>query len=272
MTSTAKNGMIRADPSEDTTKQKDFDMKEEKHPQAKMELRSPFLKKLDNFFYHYKWHTIISLFLAVVLLVCSLQFCSKEAYDIEIMYAGPKSLNDRQIVLDIQNAFGRVSEDYNGDGKGVARMVSYWVDERCYGGTEDETVEGTDAAYFANSSLNNERAYVDEIAAGNLSICLLSPYLFYKVHKEGGFMRIDEICPELDESLYHKGDSGAVNHYGIVLSKTEFGKQAGLSSLPPDTILCIRKPAYHLLNASRVEEQHARSLEVFLSALRYENS
>ena len=69
-------------------------MNNEKKPQGELHLRSPFLKKLDNFFYHYKWHTVAALFLAIVIIVCSLQTCSKESYDVEIMYAGPKNLND----------------------------------------------------------------------------------------------------------------------------------------------------------------------------------
>ena len=84
-------------------------------------------------------------------------------------------------------------------------------------------------------------------------------------------MRIDEICPTLSEDAYLVGESGSVNHYAVVLAKTDFGKLPGLSTLPEDTILCIRKPAYHLLNASRVEEQHARSLSAFLGALSYQS-
>lgn len=247
-------------------------MNEEKQKAGDIALRSPFLKKLDNYFYHYKWHTIIALFLVLVLIVCSFQTCSKEPYDVEIMYAGPKNLNDKQTVLDIQNAFATFATDKNGDGKTAVRMVSYWVNEKYYGGdTEDEAISGADVAYFANTSYTNEKAYVDEIAAGNLSICLVSPYLFYMVHKEGGFMRIDEIFPDLDPSYYHVGEGGSVNHYAVRLSQTPLYSLAGLSSLPEDTILCLRKPAYHLLNASRLEEQHANSKEVFLNALRYKD-
>lgn len=243
-------------------------MDQEKQKAGEISLRSPFLKKLDNFFYHYKWHSIVALFLVVVLTVTLVQACSKEEFDVEVMYAGPKNLNDRQTVIDIQNAFAAVAPDENGDGKTVVRLVSYWVDESYYGG-EGKDMEGTDVAYFANNAMNNEKAYHDEIKAGNLSICLVSPHLFYQVHKEGGFMRIDELFPELDESVYHVGEGGSVNHYAIRLSQTDFGKLPGLSSLPEDTILCLRKPAYHLLNASRLKKQHANSTEVFLNALRY---
>ena len=243
-------------------------MKDERTPAGEIRVSSPLLKKLDNFFYHYKWHTVVALFLTVAILVCCFQTCSKEEYDIEVMYAGPANLNDKQTVLDIQNAFSRIAYDTTEDGMTVARLVSYWVDERFYNGDE-EALDGADIVYFANNSYNNENAYHDEIAAGNLSICLLSPYLFYQVHKEGGFMRIDELCPDLDESLYRVGEEGSINHYAVVLSKTAFGKQTGLSSLPEDTILCIRKPAYNLLNASRAEKQHENALKVFLNALLY---
>ncbi|MBE6655540.1 MAG: hypothetical protein E7609_01555 [Ruminococcaceae bacterium] len=245
-------------------------MNDEKQKAGDISLRSPFLKKLDNFFYHYKWHTIIAAFLAVVILVCSLQTCSKEPYDVEIMYAGPKNLNDRQTVLDIQNAFAGFATDENGDGKTVARLVAYWVDETYYENA-GEKAEGANVAHLANNSLTNEKAYHDEIQAGNLSICLVSPYLFYQVHKEGGFMRIDELFPELDESVYLKGESGSVNHYAVLLSKTPLGELPGLSTLPRDTILCLRKPAYHLLNASRLKKQHANAKAVFLNALGYKD-
>lgn len=243
-------------------------MNEEKIKGEEITLRSPFLKKLDNFFYHYKWHSIVALFLAVVLTVTLVQGCSKESFDVEIMYAGPKNLNDRQTVIDIQNAFAQVASDENGDGKTVARLVSYWVDESYYGG-EGTDMSGADVAYFANNAKNNEDAYHDEIKAGNLSICLVSPHLFYQVHKEGGFMRIDEICTELDESVYLVGEGGSVNHYAILLKNTAFGSLPGLSSLPDDTILCLRRPAYHLLNASRLKRQHENAKEVFLNALGY---
>ena len=244
---------------------------DEKQKTGDISLRSPFLKKLDNFFYHYKWHSIVALFLVVVLTVTLVQACSKETFDVEVMYAGPKNLNDKQTVIDIQNAFATVATDENGDGKTVVRLVSYWVDERYYGG-EGEDMSGSDVAYFANNALNNEKAYHDEIKAGNLSICLVSPHLFYQVHKEGGFMRIDELCPELDESMYLVGEGGSVNHYAIPLKNTDLGKLPGLASLPDDTILCLRKPAYHLLNASRLKKQHENSKEVFLNALRYTES
>ena len=66
-------------------------------PEAEMK----FLKWLDNFWYHHKWKTIISLFLIVVLTVCIAQLVEKEDYDACVMYVGaatngiPKSIEAR---------------------------------------------------------------------------------------------------------------------------------------------------------------------------------
>ena len=84
---------------------------DEKQKTGDISLRSPFLKKLDNFFYHYKWHSIVALFLVVVLTVTLVQACSKETFDVEVMYAGPKNLNDKQTVIDNQNAFATGATD-----------------------------------------------------------------------------------------------------------------------------------------------------------------
>ena len=154
-------------------------MHDEKLPQGEIKVNTPFLKKVENFFYHYKWHTIIGVFLAIVLVVCSLQMCSKEAYDIELMYAGPYNLSQQE-VFDIQASFSAVTPDNDENGESQSRLTSYWINEKYYGGSnaEDEAVSGADVGYLANNSLNNQEKFIDEIQLGNLSICLVSPHLF----------------------------------------------------------------------------------------------
>ena len=245
-------------------------MQDEKLPQGEIKLNTPFLKKVENFFYHYKWHTIIGVFLAVVLLICSLQFCSKEAYDVEVMYAGPCDVT-AQRRYDIESAFALVTPDTDENGKGQARLTQYWVNEKYYGGAnaKDEAVSGADVGYLANQSLTNQDKYIDEIMLGNVSICLVSPHLFALAQKEGAFVRIDELLPSLPIEMYHSEEEGTYNPCGVTLAKTAFGSLAGLSSLHEDTVLCLRKPAYNLMNAKRAEEQHEKAKAVFLAALRF---
>ena len=54
--------------------------------------------KLENFWYHYKWHTIAAIFALFVIIVCTVQCASNTKYDIQILYAG-------------DHVFGRTSSD-----------------------------------------------------------------------------------------------------------------------------------------------------------------
>ena len=46
-------------------------------------------KWLDNYWYHYKWTTIIVVSFAVILTICIVQMATKETYDITVLYTGP---------------------------------------------------------------------------------------------------------------------------------------------------------------------------------------
>ena len=245
-------------------------MEEKEKIQGEVKLRSPFLEKVDNFFYHYKWHTIIGLFLLAIILVCALQMCSQKEYDLEVVYAGPKSLSDKQTVLDIQNAFAEITEDKNGDGIKTIGVVTYWVDDTL--ADKESEIEDADLGYLMNNSYNNEEAFVDEMAAGNVVICLVSPHLFHLIDDEAGFMRVTDIFPDLaeyEEEVCVYDEDGDINRFGVVLSKTAFGQKAGLSSLPEDTVLCVRKRAAlkAWYSGKSAEEHHAFSVEVFRKAL-----
>ena len=173
-------------------------MADEKQSAGDIKISSPLLKKLDNYWYHYKWHTIIGLFLAAVVLICSLQMCAKDDYDFEVLYAGPKNLNSQQTILDIEGAFASIGDDRTGDGKVTVNLVSYWVDERISPDNEEyKDMTPTDVSYAMNQSLNNEQLYLDEAAAGNLVVFLVSPHLFHLVDDEAGFMRVTDVFPEL---------------------------------------------------------------------------
>ena len=248
-------------------------MEENQKLTGDIQLRSPFLTKLDNFFYHYKWHSIIALFLVVVILICSLQMCGRKQYDLEVIYAGPYNLSSKQTVLDIQNAFVEVSDDRTGDGVKSINIVSYWVDDSLWDLTEEEKeAYGNSLGRLMNNSYNNEKAFVDEIATGNVIICLLSPYLFHMIDDEAGFLRVTDVFPDLaayEEEVCVYDEDGNINRFGVVLNKTAFGEKAGLSSLPADTVLCVRKkaPLGIWYNGKQAEEKHAFAVDVFRNIL-----
>ena len=248
-------------------------MQEEKNIGGDIRVSSPFLKKIENFFYHYKWHTVIALFLVVVIVICSVQMCAKEEYDIEIMYAGRQNVTSAQAVSDIKNAFATFADDETGDGKRQANLVCYWVDERYLGiGEIPEELKGADVSYFANQTLTNRDSLDSEIAAGNVMIFLLSPYLFERWDKEGAFLSVEQICPEYEgreSEICLQMEDGSYNPRAVLLSAIDLGDMAGLVALPEDTVICMRKVPYNVYNKDTVEKEHARALETLRRAIRF---
>ena len=60
----------------------------EKLDEKAIKTDNKILLGIENYWYHYKWPTVIVLFFAIVILVCTLQMCGRESTDITIVYAG----------------------------------------------------------------------------------------------------------------------------------------------------------------------------------------
>ena len=58
-----------------------------------VKMSSPFLSWLENFWYHYKWHTIAALFVLLVTVVMIVNCARREKYDVYILYAGDKAVS-----------------------------------------------------------------------------------------------------------------------------------------------------------------------------------
>ena len=68
-------------------------MKNDKEYTEGVAVRGKFFSWLDNYWYHYKWPTIITSFILIVAIVCTVQACTKEEYDITVVYAGRQYLS-----------------------------------------------------------------------------------------------------------------------------------------------------------------------------------
>ena len=66
---------------------------EEKIPAPPVDPGDKFFKWLDNFWYHYKWHTIIAVFAIIVVIVGISQVVSKGTADVGVIYGGPRLLS-----------------------------------------------------------------------------------------------------------------------------------------------------------------------------------
>ena len=227
--------------------------------------------KLDNFWYHYKWHTIITLFVVFVISVCTVQCVGNVRYDIQILYAG-------------NHAFGRTSQDggYSEYMNTVSSLAEFAKDYDENGETnvsfldlylltkeEVAEIENNNGSVSISLLQENTTTLNTTLGTSDYYVCFLSERLF-KQYSEGEknlgrFARIADYAADGKEYDY-------VSEYGIRLSSLDAKDLPGISSLDAeDTIVCIRKigAMSSIFSRSESEKQFARSEDFLRTLLAY---
>ena len=82
-----------------------------------------FKQKTQNFWYHYKWHTLVALFVLFVGITIVVSQVSTPEPDVLLYYGGPAYFSENA-VQSVEDAFSTVmNEDKNGDGKKVTQLI-----------------------------------------------------------------------------------------------------------------------------------------------------
>ncbi len=223
---------------------------------------------LENYWYHYKWHTIILAFALIVVLICTLQMCTKEDADVNILYAGSHSFVESGRG-ELSSAVGAVMpRDYNGDGRKQAGISAlYILSEEQIKALRHELIESGEenplinAGYYAQE-LNK---FYQLLQTGEYSICLMESWIYEKVRENGVFL-------PLSEALGSKPDL-AYDDYTIRLSDTAFGRYfTAAAELPADTLIGFRRQGSltSLMNRDRAEKTYAQALETFRAMMNFE--
>ena len=223
-------------------------MPEEKSSDYKMTPR----ERVENFWYHYKWHTLIALFIIVTVTVCTLQFCEKNSYDVYVMYAGGGELDRKSDDGDFPeyqkavSSLAKYADDYDSDGSVSVALSSLYV-------PSDAEI---DAIVAAGESPNypliydNSKVLSDNMLHSDYFLCFLSEELFLKYCAEEApvFDRIDDYTAEGKSYEY-------VGEYGIRLSSLGIYSRDGIRKLPSDTVVCIRRIGAVSTKLDRAQER-----------------
>ena len=199
-------------------------------------VKSPFLVWLDNFWYHYKWQTLIALFLIFAILVCSIQMCNKEDYDLFVMYAGAHDVERRSSsVTEYEKVLRHlegVCGDYDGDGAVSVSFLPLFLPSN----TEIEELNAMEG-YEVNTAVvaDNAEIFRTNIVYSDYYVCLLSPSVYTTYHSISGVTMFVPLEPYVGtaEVTYYAADA-------VLLSSTPFGAQMGFERFPEDTLICLR--------------------------------
>ncbi len=236
---------------------------DEKIQGAEIKVQGRFFRWLDNYWYHYKWITIVVAFFIIVFTVCTLQMCSKEKNDIVVVYAGGAFVSAEQAesLNSVINAV--MPEDFDGDGAKNAKLVRYEI----YSADQIKEIE-------AQTDVYGEHGYVDRayntsnydnfsnyITTGGSSVFLLEGWLFdeLKSSKTEVIMRVSDVLGYTPEGS---------DDYCVRLGDLEvYDAYAALRVLPEDTVVCLLKP--FAVGNSSDDEYYEREREMFRALLEY---
>lgn len=188
-----------------------------------------FIQKLDNYWYHYKWHTLLGIFALAIISVCATQCIGKTESDAKIMYVGTiKNMLDpekdkRELTLEDDV----MSEDYNGDGEKKISVFQLIIPL-----SEVAGEYSYDDAVAQTNNTERQRMYT-EVTMGDSVVYLLHPFLYEEVKDMGVLRPLSEIFDEIPED--------AVDEYGVAIAELYAYKRTNLRYFPEDCILCIRR-------------------------------
>ena len=208
-------------------------------------------KWLDNYWYHYKWVTLIVVAFAAILIFCIVNTGSGIEDDIQIVYAGPDVLTDTQLERMERSFADLLKEDYNGDGKKSVNIVNITImsDEQLEAAQKEAEEQGQTVVYDPNLRTQALSQMKSLMSTGAVIICLLDPYV-YESCEEGTFVTL--------ESVLGKAPDGSYSEYAMKFSDTDLKNAFDSFSVLSDEILvCIRNDVVITTNNKHFQKEYA---------------
>jgi hypothetical protein len=240
-------------------------------------IRHPFISFLDNFWYHYKWHTIVALVLIFAIVFSTVQVFNKPKYDLYIMYAGGTDVRmtgsggEESDYAKLHSAVKRYVADGNGDGERTISLLNLYLPSAEQIKKVESINDGTEINYTL--IWQNDESFRQNIVYGNYYVCLISEHLYREWTKEASsnpFTKVTDYLPTDAEYTLGKQDTEAEGYvlpgeFGVYLSSTPLSERPGFDKLGEDTVLCLRRytKASSKVSGIAAEDYYANCEQIF---------
>ena len=235
--------------------------------EGEVQIKSPIISKLENFWYHYKWYTIVAVFVIFCAVVLSVQMCQKTSFDAHIIYAGNyeiKRVADDGDTAPYNKMLGElklVVPDNDDDGVVNIDLRDLFV----INDAEAEELIGADDSLEINEQLVKEDTdtLYQLMLMSDYYVCFLSERLFleYSEKYDGLFEPIAKYA-DADKSYEYASECGIYLH-----SIDGFSTLAEMSNLPSDTVVCLR--ALSEMSELRYEDTFKEAETIIKNILSY---
>lgn len=208
---------------------------------------------------HYKWYILIILFFVVFITIMTAQMCTREEYDISVMYAGPAVVADSQNAA-LEDALGRLASDTDGDGKSEAVFYDLIIM------TEDELKKAYDkghstSAINAVSIQDAKDAFQLNILSDDHFVLMLSPERYEVMLENGALEKLSDIGVTAQDRY---------SEYAVRLRDLDFVKfYTAFSVLPEDTLLCFKRISDVNADKKKVLDRRENAIEYIKSLTEY---
>ncbi|MBE6577872.1 MAG: hypothetical protein E7653_07035 [Ruminococcaceae bacterium] len=219
-------------------------------------VRGRFMSWLDNYWYHYKWPTIIGAFFLAVVIICTVQSCTKDDYDLTVVYAGREALTSTERENIRAAIAASAPEDMGKKGELSVGFNAYNIlskeqitELRAQTGADGRPVHVDNSFHTAEYD-----TYSDYINTGDCAILLLEPWEFEALVSAERLMPLTEVLGYTPE--------GAISNCGIKLGDTKlYAEYDVMKALPEDTVICIMKPL--VWGRTKNEKNYAMDKKLF---------
>lgn len=224
---------------------------------------------LDNYWYHYKWHTLIALvfILTIAIGIGQIAF-EKNDYDVYMLYVGGEYIEKEpheEIIGVIEAAANRaagVSEasgDSDDEGKDVNfQMLIYQTDERIAKMQEEARAAGEDFVFDFLENNNVLETFMKQLVSGENVIMFLDPELYATAEVNEALYPVEDILGRKVAGMTDSGLGVRLADSGLLEEYPEF------AAIPEDSIICFKRVthAMKLIGRSESQEKHAFQLSV----------
>ena len=192
-------------------------------------------EKAENFWYHYKWHSIVALFLVITLVICALQLCGRSKYDAHILYAGSRNIGrtaadgDVAEIATVISSLKKITDDFDDNGEISVNFTNlYYL-----------TSEELTALDDVNDALltTDQKTLSSVMSHSDYYLMFISVGVYEEYHKVGD----EEMFIDLTGYASLNADAVYYAPNAILLSSIEASRLPGLADLPDDTLICVRQ-------------------------------
>lgn len=190
----------------------------------------------ENYWYHYKFHTIVVLFAIFVCTVCFVQCSQKESGDLTVTFAGAcgfENAEDRDNLIEVLNAVAPKSEQKDEKLSVLLTTYSIFSEEELRARFTDEEGKFDSASFQTAKGFNNDHldTFGTYLMTGESPVLLTSEFVF-------DYQNMEEIAMPLSEIYGENLPASACNEYAVRLGDTDFYRYyKAVQILPADTLV-----------------------------------